>query len=50
LADVLDSAKDRLAALLTGRVAKNAAEQPDIVTQRHVLVFDLDRLRLGAPF
>src|SRR5580704_17695442 len=36
--NVLDGAKDRLAALLAYRVAKNAAEQPDIVTQRHVLV------------
>jgi hypothetical protein len=47
LANVLDGAKDRLAALLAYRVATNAAEQPDIVMQRHVLVFDLIAFGFG---
>ena len=44
---MLDGAKDRLAALLAYRVATNAAEQPDIVMQRHVLVFDLIAFGFG---
>jgi hypothetical protein len=47
LANVLDGAKDRLAPLLAYRVATNAAEQPDIVMHRHVLVFDLIAFGFG---
>src|SRR6266851_255078 len=51
LANALDNSKDRLAALLADRVAKDAAEQTDIVAQREILVFALDRLwlRHGPP-
>ncbi len=45
-ANALDDVKDRLAALLAYRVAENAAEQTNILAQREVLVFALDRLWL----
>src|SRR6201993_1606637 len=45
-ANALDDGKDRRAALLAYRVAENAAEQTDILAQREVLVFALDRLWL----
>ena len=50
LPNVLDSLEDCFPALLAYRVAKNAAEQPDIFAKRQVLVFGLDcRAGLHAP-
>ena len=45
LANVFDVVEDGLAALLAHRVAKDPAEQPDIVAQRQILVFGLDYRR-----
>src|SRR6516162_4948259 len=43
-ADVLNDREDRLAFLAAHRIAKNAAEQTDIVTQRQVLVGSFERI------
>ena len=43
LANALDDVEHGLAALLTHRVAEDTAEQPDVVAQRQVLVFGVDR-------
>src|SRR6516225_9064078 len=43
-ADVLDDPEDRLAFLAAHRIAKNAAEQTDIVTQRQILVGSFERI------
>src|SRR5215831_8905368 len=50
LANPLDDAEDRAAALLAHRVAKDSAEQPDILTERQVFVLGLDcpRSRLSS--
>src|SRR5580692_4200524 len=39
LADALDGVERRVTLLLTHRVAEDAAEQPDVLAQRQVLVF-----------
>src|SRR6516165_1207532 len=44
LADVLDDREDRLAFLAAHRIAKNAAEQTDIVTQGQILVGSFERI------
>src|SRR5215467_5270025 len=43
-ADVLDDREDRLAFLAAHRIAKNAAEQTDIVTQRQILVGSFEQI------
>src|SRR6516165_9703181 len=43
-ADVLDDREDRLAFLAAHRIAKNAAEQTNIVTQRQILVGSFERI------
>jgi hypothetical protein len=43
-ADVLNDREDRLAFLAAHRIAKNAAEKTDIVTQREVLVGGLKQI------
>src|SRR5215472_14478376 len=49
LANPLDEAEDGVAALLAHRVAKDSAEQPDILPERQVFVLGLDghRVRHG---
>jgi hypothetical protein len=41
-ANVLNEREDRLAFLAAHRIAKNAAEQTNIVTQRQILVWGLE--------
>src|SRR5262249_13550748 len=43
-ANVLDDREDRLAFLAAHRIAKDAAEQTDIVTQRQILVGSFERI------
>ena len=44
LADALDDLEDRLALLAADRVAEDAAEQPDVIAQRKILVGNIERL------
>src|SRR6516162_4117287 len=44
LADVLNDLEHRLAFLAAHRIAKNAAEKTDIVTQRQILVGSFERI------
>src|SRR5271154_5778041 len=52
LANILNGFENLLAILLAYRVAKDPAEQPDVVSQRLVLVFGVDCVRIwhGSPF
>ena len=47
LPDALDQAEHRLAFLAADGIAKDAAEQADVVAQRQVLVGDLDLVDLS---
>src|SRR5262245_14393334 len=49
-ADVLDDREDRLAFLAAHRIAKNAAEQTDIVTQRQILVRSFEQIHESHEF
>src|SRR5437868_14216971 len=43
-ANALNDCENRLAFLAADRIAKNAAEKPDIVTQRQILVGSLEHI------